>query len=110
MHWPSSWKTFQLELPDRGATQGTAKKIEVMVPEAGIEPACSYEQGILSPRRLPFRHSGIGWAPHDISGEGLWDHVGLSMTQQQSLVRPNAVLMTAEAQPTPDWTCPAWLK
>ena len=31
-----------------------------MVPEAGIEPARSYDQRILSPWRLPFRHSGSG--------------------------------------------------
>src|SRR4030095_4589437 len=28
------------------------------VPEAGLEPACPCERGILSPLRLPFRHSG----------------------------------------------------
>ena len=36
-----------------------------MVPEAGIEPARPYGQGILSPWRLPFRHSGAGG--HDTS-------------------------------------------
>ena len=29
-----------------------------LVPEAGVEPACPCERGILSPLRLPFRHSG----------------------------------------------------
>lgn len=31
-----------------------------VVPEAGVEPARPDGQGILSPRRLPFRHSGGG--------------------------------------------------
>ena len=30
------------------------------VPEVGLEPTRHYWQGILSPQRLPFRHSGIG--------------------------------------------------
>ena len=29
-----------------------------MVPEVGFEPTRPYGQGILSPQRLPFRHSG----------------------------------------------------
>jgi hypothetical protein len=29
-----------------------------LVPEAGLEPACPKERWILSPLRLPFRHSG----------------------------------------------------
>ena len=29
-----------------------------MVPEVGLEPTCPCERGILSPLRLPFRHSG----------------------------------------------------
>jgi hypothetical protein len=29
-----------------------------MVPGAGLEPARPYGQGILSPKRLPFRHPG----------------------------------------------------
>lgn len=30
----------------------------MLVPLAGLEPARSYDLGILSPLRLPFRHSG----------------------------------------------------
>lgn len=29
-----------------------------LVPRAGLEPARSYDQRILSPQRLPFRHPG----------------------------------------------------
>ena len=29
-----------------------------VVPPAGLEPARSYEQGILSPKCLPFHHEG----------------------------------------------------
>ncbi len=35
-----------------------------MVPEAGFEPAWVYTQGILSPQRLPFRHSGRRLSHH----------------------------------------------
>ena len=38
-----------------------------MVPEVGIEPTRDYSQGILSPQRLPFRHSGNSQDHH--SGE-----------------------------------------
>lgn len=31
-----------------------------VVPEAGLEPARPFGQGILSPLRLPFRHPGMG--------------------------------------------------
>ena len=31
------------------------------VPEEGLEPSRHYWQWILSPQRLPFRHSGIGF-------------------------------------------------
>ena len=30
----------------------------VLVPEVGLEPTCPFERRILSPLRLPFRHSG----------------------------------------------------
>ena len=30
-----------------------------MVPRAGVEPARPFEQRILSPQRLPFRHPGM---------------------------------------------------
>ena len=36
-----------------------------MVPEVGIEPTRGYPQGILSPQRLPFRHSGSGHVHHN---------------------------------------------
>ena len=35
-----------------------ARNPGVEMPEAGVEPARVYTQGILSPQRLPFRHSG----------------------------------------------------
>ncbi len=38
-----------------------------VVPEVGVEPARPYGQGILSPQRLPFRHSGS--SDHHHSGE-----------------------------------------
>ena len=31
------------------------------VPEEGLEPSLHYWKRILSPQRLPFRHSGIGF-------------------------------------------------
>jgi hypothetical protein len=34
-----------------------------MVPGAGLEPARPYGQGILSPKRLPFRHPGVRLRP-----------------------------------------------
>jgi hypothetical protein len=34
-----------------------------MVPGAGLEPARPYGQGILSPKRLPFRHPGARLRP-----------------------------------------------
>ena len=39
--------------------QKTMHYIIVFVPEAGIEPAREYSQGILSPSCLPFHHPGI---------------------------------------------------
>ena len=41
-----------------------------MVPEVGIEPTRGYPQGILSPQRLPFRHSGSGHVHHSRKLEG----------------------------------------
>ena len=32
--------------------------VNEVVPRAGVEPAPSYEERILSPQRLPFRHPG----------------------------------------------------
>ena len=41
-----------------------------LVPRAGVEPAPSFEERILSPQRLPFRHPGtavkIAW-PHNVA-------------------------------------------
>ena len=34
------------------------KPLCALVPGAGFEPARSYDQRILSPQRLPFRHPG----------------------------------------------------
>ena len=34
------------------------KLLKRLVPRAGVEPAPSYEERILSPQRLPFRHPG----------------------------------------------------
>jgi hypothetical protein len=56
-------------------TSKCRKRIGELVPEAGVEPAWSYLQGILSPRRLPFRHSGAGWELHDIN-EPSWSGTG----------------------------------
>ncbi len=39
-------------------------KLKEEMPEAGFEPARLYRQGILSPQRLPFRHSGSSRAHH----------------------------------------------
>jgi hypothetical protein len=41
------------------------------VPEAGLEPACPCERGILSPLRLPFRHSGTGWEKGIVGAAGV---------------------------------------
>ena len=40
-----------------------------MVPEEGIEPSRDYSQGILSPQRLPFRHSGKRRVHHSWNSE-----------------------------------------
>ena len=40
-----------------------------MVPEVGIEPTRDYSQGILSPQRLPFRHSGRRLSHHSWNSE-----------------------------------------
>ena len=45
----------------------------VCVPGVGIEPTYSFEWGILSPLRLPFRHPGLGCAASmvpDARGDG----------------------------------------
>jgi hypothetical protein len=44
MPWQSSFSSFGRE--------------RRLVPEVGVEPTRDYSQGILSPQRLPFRHSG----------------------------------------------------
>ena len=41
-------------------TQYNTNYFESLVPGAGFEPARSYDQRILSPQRLPFRHPGDG--------------------------------------------------
>ncbi len=42
------------------------KPLILLVPRAGLEPACPFGRWILSPLRLPFRHLGIYglWGGH----------------------------------------------
>ena len=46
--------------PEPSHERDTNKPLGTLVPGAGFEPARSYDQRILSPQRLPFRHPGKG--------------------------------------------------
>ena len=42
----------------RGPGAGRTPNASMLVPEVGLEPTSPFERWILSPLRLPFRHSG----------------------------------------------------
>lgn len=72
-----------------------------MVPEVGLEPTRSYELRILSPKRLPFRHSGIQKSPWAFIAQGL----SCDLWLRQSTVSIEAPRRTDNNEPVsvPDW-------
>ena len=53
---PSTFKPYTFEAHPNSIQH---KPLCALVPGAGFEPARSYDQRILSPQRLPFRHPGV---------------------------------------------------
>ena len=55
-----------------------------MVPEAGVEPARPCDRGILSPLRLPFRHSGAGGESSSVGSGPVEPDRGVEVRQERA--------------------------
>lgn len=81
----STMRRIQRNLPNpaRSHSARSSKSSGLLVPEEGVEPTRPCGQRILSPPRLPFRHSGRGKTQHNTqSRSGSTPSQGLAFATQ----------------------------